>query len=104
MSLTTKEALIKESAYRQVAKHLHALQKRVGLHEPQTQKELYTTDEVAQMLGVSERFVKQLIEAGQIKSVLIKANPRASRGTRRVSRAQMEAYIKKLEVEAKFSK
>lgn len=65
------------------------------------QKRLYTASEVAHILGVSERTVKELIELGTLKSVQIKTNARASRGCRRVTQAQLDTYIAKLEVEAR---
>lgn len=95
-------SLEREAAYRQVARHVTRMNAKLGIG--QIQKELFTIEEAAQILSVSATTVKQLIERGTLKSVVIKTEPRASRGSRRISRAQLDAYINRLEVEAKFAR
>jgi len=95
--MTTLE---REAAYRQVARHISKLNAKLGIG--QTPKELYTKDEAAQILSVSTRTVEELITNGRLGSDLVKTEPRATRGIRRITRAQLDSFIAKLEVEAKF--
>jgi len=95
--MTTLE---REAAYRQVARHISKLNAKLG--NGQKPKELYTKDEAAQILSVSTRTVEELITNGRLGSVLVKTEPRATRGIRRITRAQLDSFIAKLEVEAKF--
>jgi excisionase family DNA binding protein len=95
-------ALEREAAYRQVARHIVKLNAKLGIG--QLPKELYTKEEAAQILSVSARTIEELIANGRLGSVLLKTEPHVTRGIRRITRAQIEAYIAKLEVEAKFKR
>ncbi len=92
-------ALAQDIVNKKVARHLHELNLRYG--NVQAQKDLFTLEEAAQKLSLSERTVRELIDAGILKSVLVKTNPRAKRGSRRITKNQIDSYIKKLEVEAR---
>jgi excisionase family DNA binding protein len=92
--------LQREAIHGQIARHIVRLNARLGIG--QTPKELFTKEEAAQMLSISTRTVEELISNGRLGSVLLKTEPRATRGIRRITRGQIEAYIAKLEVEAKF--
>lgn len=67
-------------------------------------KEAFTVEDVAYLLSISASTVRELIERGQLKSILIKTDPRAKKGTRRITRRQLDSFINKCEVEAKFTR
>ena len=61
----------------------------------------YTIDEVADLLGVSHNSVRRLVDAGTLRSVVVKADPRAKRGCRRITTNQLASYVKSLEIAAR---
>ena len=67
----------------------------------EAERQLLKVETVAFELDVAPRTVRELIAKGMIQSVLIKTDRRAKKGIRRISRAQLSAYIKRLEIEAR---
>ena len=94
----TRKALLADIERRDagVAEFLEAARKALQ-HES---REAFSAQEVANLLGVSKRTITKLIDLGRLGSVMLPGTDRA----RRVTRAQLDAYVLNAESEGCFQR